>query len=405
MREQKKVFDLIMFGHHSWEMLVEQNFNSRNGQMLKYLNKSPEIGKIFYINPYFYSTNLLSFSKNLFCNCLGNLFSPLFLSKKQVEYPKITVVNCLNFASNRFFRKKFFSALKKKLETLGGISNQRILVWSYNPAEVEVFDLFPNARNIFDTVDNWEQMNLSVSLHPWYKKTKMENGYREICRRQEILIISNGVEMDQFYRKVHEGRENLLMVPNGVDTDFFSAKKITSHSKPPELRNCTQPLVGYVGVMQERFDLELFKFLVKANPDFTFVLVGKEFPFRDFNFDVCSKNVIKIGFKGYSEIPRYIDSFDVCIIPHKNDNMTRYMSPMKAYEYLAMGKRVVTTSLYGLEEIAEFCEIATDYSSFDVLLKEAVSLRKHFKKPLISNFSWKKRVEKILTYLNSEFRE
>ncbi len=44
-----------------------------------------------------------------------------------------------------------------------------------------------------------------------------------------------------------------------------------------------------------------------------------------------------IGVILHSEVPRCISAMDVCVIPESNE----YRSPIKMFEYMAMGKTVV----------------------------------------------------------------
>ena len=44
-------------------------------------------------------------------------------------------------------------------------------------------------------------------------------------------------------------------------------------------------------------------------------------------------------------------AFDVCLIPYVLNDYTKKLSPIKLYEYLALGKPVVATNTGGLPEI------------------------------------------------------
>jgi len=49
-------------------------------------------------------------------------------------------------------------------------------------------------------------------------------------------------------------------------------------------------------------------------------------------------------------------AIDVCIIPYVVSELTRYLSPLKLYEYLAAGKAVVSTPQ---PEVLEFTDVVT----------------------------------------------
>jgi len=396
MRNKEQKYTLIMFGQLAWSKLVKSDFRTRNGQMLKYLNKDARIDRIIYINPYFYSVKVLSLLKNIVINLSMSLFSPVIGLKKIKNYPKITVLNPFNLKRFLILKKYFFRILMKFLDKEIICQEENILLWGYNPAEYEIFDLFPIAKKVFDTVDNWVEMDLD---NPWYDKSKMVKGYQEICLREDIIIISNGRAMTEYYSKIRGNKTSILEIPNGINTEVFSPQKYEKADIPKELINCKRPIIGYVGVVQERFDLELFQCLLKDNPDYTFVIVGPIISFRNFKFNINAPNLFYLGPKRYSEIPRYIYSFDVCIIPHKVDNMTTYMNPMKIYEYLAMGKPVVTNPLSGIDDVAQYCNIAEDYNSFNDMIKKSPRIDKRYISNIIlKNYSWKKKVSSILNH-------
>lgn len=56
-------------------------------------------------------------------------------------------------------------------------------------------------------------------------------------------------------------------------------------------------------------------------------------------------------------MPRFLNGADVCLIPYVITGMTRYINPLKAYEYLAAGKPVVSVDLPELEPVHEWINI------------------------------------------------
>ena len=56
--------------------------------------------------------------------------------------------------------------------------------------------------------------------------------------------------------------------------------------------------------------------------------------------------------------------FDIAIIPHKVDEFTNSMNPLKLYEYLAAGKPVVTTGVAGTNSISTYVRCADSYETF-----------------------------------------
>lgn len=64
--------------------------------------------------------------------------------------------------------------------------------------------------------------------------------------------------------------------------------------------------------------------------------------------------LLLLGQKPYDELPQLLAASDVCLLPFQDNASTRYVVPMKLYDYLAAGKPVVANHLPGLA--AEFSQ-------------------------------------------------
>jgi UDP-galactopyranose mutase len=87
-------------------------------------------------------------------------------------------------------------------------------------------------------------------------------------------------------------------------------------------------------------------------------------------------NIHYLGSKQYAELPRYLAGWDAAILPFAMNDSTRFISPTKTPEYLAAGKRVVSTPIkdvvsdYGMPGLVE---IAGTASEFACALDRAIS--------------------------------
>lgn len=61
--------------------------------------------------------------------------------------------------------------------------------------------------------------------------------------------------------------------------------------------------------------------------------------------------VLLVGRKPYNEIPKYTAASDICILPaYKDEIIMQDIVPIKLYEYMAMGKPVIATTLPGIKK-------------------------------------------------------
>ena len=122
-------------------------------------------------------------------------------------------------------------------------------------------------------------------------------------------------------------------------------------------------VIGYYGAIADWFDTELLEYLATKLPDCQFVLIGHTFG-SDIRKLSQFSNVEFLGERPYSELPKYLHLFDVCIIPFKLSPLIKATHPVKIYEYFSSGKPVVSTYLPELIPMADLCYLATDHEDF-----------------------------------------
>ena len=58
------------------------------------------------------------------------------------------------------------------------------------------------------------------------------------------------------------------------------------------------------------------------------------------------KNDRLLGVKPYGALPNYLKTFDVCLIPFDASiDLIKATNPVKFYEYLSAGKKIVATEI------------------------------------------------------------
>jgi UDP-galactopyranose mutase len=112
--------------------------------------------------------------------------------------------------------------------------------------------------------------------------------------------------------------------------------------------------------------LTLLDEISQARPTWQFVLIGPIV-----NIDPATlprhDNIHYLGMKPYEDLPRYLASWDVAILPLARNEATRFMSPTKIWEYLAAGKPVVCTGLhdivhpYGRQGLVHIADTAAEF--------------------------------------------
>ncbi len=170
-----------------------------------------------------------------------------------------------------------------------------------------------------------------------YRNTPHLEHYYQFWRDHADVLISNSPETTRWLR---QNRPDAKCIPNGADFTFF--RRDVSYETPLDMRSVKRPIVGFAGKMQEMSDVELIQQLIETMPEVSFVFIGQLLNPRWVKSLWRYPNVHYLGDKPYAQLPQYLAAFDVCIIPYSQKRQ-HGVDPIKFYEYLAMGKPVVTT--------------------------------------------------------------
>jgi glycosyltransferase involved in cell wall biosynthesis len=162
-------------------------------------------------------------------------------------------------------------------------------------------------------------------------------------------------------------------VPNGVAYKAFASPV----REPQDLACVPHPRIGYAGFLKEQLDWPLLLHLSAQHPEWHFVFLGPASPSLDLGakLDELRKrgNVYFLEAKPTRLVPGYIQHFDVCIMPYRQDDYTKYIYPLKLHEYLACGRPTVGTRIRSLEEFNEVVALAHSPDEWSAALASALS--------------------------------
>lgn len=143
-------------------------------------------------------------------------------------------------------------------------------------------------------------------------------------------------------------------LPDGVDFKCFSRATQDSLPIPDEVRHIPKPVIGYIGNISGKVDLDLVYFLARHKLDWSFLFIGpKQLNEKDNHlFDqLCSlTNFCYIGFKPPELLPNYMRILDVGIMPYRLKSHMPWGFPLKMYEYMAAGLPSVSADLEAVKQ-------------------------------------------------------
>lgn len=184
-----------------------------------------------------------------------------------------------------------------------------------------------------------------------------------VVREVDAVIVSQPLLRDQIEafepRAVHE-------IGNGVDYPLFDAAR-QHPSRPPEICTLSPPRIGYAGALAEWIDFDLLARVADRYRDASLVLIGPQIGVNvdPGAFAHARSNVHWLRSKPHAQLPHYVAELDVCLIPFRPTPLTRGVNPNKLYEYLALGKPVVSSNFSPwLRQYEPYVRIAVDSEEF-----------------------------------------
>jgi glycosyltransferase involved in cell wall biosynthesis len=166
---------------------------------------------------------------------------------------------------------------------------------------------------------------------------------------------------------------NTFFVPNGVAYQAFA----TPEPEPSDLAPVPHPRIGYAGFLKEQLDWPLLRKLAVQHSDWSFVFVGPLNPRPIFKAELkeleSRKNVYFLGVKPSRLVPAYVQHFDVCTMPYRRDDYTKYIYPLKLHEYLASGLPTVGTRIRSLDEFSDVVDLPCTDDAWSKALEEAIT--------------------------------
>lgn len=228
------------------------------------------------------------------------------------------------------------------------------ILWVFPPDPYidRIRRVVPHRLVVTHVIDNFTHFDTSHPLHHF----AMEQ-YPRIGRWSDIIFTNSESNRAEF----STAGVPCYRFAQGVDQAFLAPA-----SELPHRATGARPRLGYLGWIMERTDLALLAGIAARRPDWDLVLVGPEYPGGYVNASglLGLDNVRWLGELANREVPAFLQSLDVCLIPHRETAYARSMQPLKLYQYLASGRPVVSTPVGGLEDVIDHVQVAHDAAGF-----------------------------------------
>jgi glycosyltransferase involved in cell wall biosynthesis len=245
------------------------------------------------------------------------------------------------------------SSYTEHLLSLLGWSPRRA-VWIYTPLALDIARALEPDFLVYDVMDDLA----SFKDAPAALQAKQDEALTEAD-----LVFAGGRSL---HRGIVDRRPDAHLFPSGVETEHFLSARA---ERTPRSR----PVAGFVGVIDERIDLDLLAGVAAALPDWDVEVVGPVAKIDPSSLPQAP-NLRYPGPCQYQKLPEAMAGFDVALMPFAHNEATRAISPTKTLEYLAAGLPVVSTSIPDV--VADYRDVvllADDAEGFAQACRQAVA--------------------------------
>jgi glycosyltransferase involved in cell wall biosynthesis len=229
------------------------------------------------------------------------------------------------------------------------------VLWYYTPMALNFTRHLKPSVTVFDCMDELSAFKGAPQ--------ELKDLERELFGRAD-LVFTGGHSLFEVKKTEHP---SVHAFPSSIDREhFLRARTLDANAGPADQRDIPHPRLGFFGVVDERFDIELLKSVSAARPDWHFVIVGPVVKIDPANLPQAP-NIHYLGTKAYSELPQYVGGWDVALLLFARNESTKFISPTKTPEYLAAGRPVISTSIadvvrpYGENGLVEIADTPEDF--------------------------------------------
>ncbi len=303
----------------------------------------------------------------------------------------------LTIALNKFILKNQLKLVLNKLK----IKNP--IIWSSLPTAVDYLELLGDFPCVYYCGDDFSGL-AGVDHKVVTRKEK------DLVTKSTYIFTANEILNKKF------PTSKTITIPHGVNYQLFSQQTKTLPNDQPN----EKPIAGFYGSISSWLDQKLIVQTAKRLPGWNFVFIG------NVECDVSEMrdclNIFFLGKKEHKQLPKYIQNWNVAILPFKDNKQIKMCNPLKLREYLASGTPIVSTNFNALDDYRTHIQVTSQHKPFHQAIALAnanivdvanfnniealddllplIFCKENRMKSVIHE-SWESRAEKVQYYLSS----
>lgn len=277
----------------------------------------------------------------------------------------------------RMLAKQFWKAVNAAF-CLSNFEEIRLIIYNAFWAEI----LYQSIPNLTIGYYLFDEVRTNQNNQPHEKRYKED---LKCCELSDCIFAMSSKLMES--RKEFE--DKITVIGNGASYHPCNRSYHFSNS------------CAFVGNFRDWIDFDMLNRIIELNQSISFFFVGPveekvKGKMKDFLFSY--KNVFYCGIKPKSMISSIYSSFDVVIIPYKQNAFIQATRPIKIVESVFAGTPVVTVPVAGYEEhsFIKFAKTAEEFSKeIRTYIDNPIDLNSDEYKDFVSQNTWECKANQI----------
>lgn len=292
---------------------------------------------------------------------------PILLNPKVIPFHGLSLVRKIN-------KKWLVEAIQQACDEH---EFDNIILWTSLPTATDVVGVLNEKASIYYCGDDFNALD-------GVDHATVDPMERELTQKVDLILVVSEKLAQKF-----PGPKTVIL-PHGVDYGLFS----TPADHPGDFTN-KGPVAGFYGSLSEWLDIEMLTQAATAMPGWTFVFVGaiktetgalRELP-----------NVQFLGPRPHSQLPAYVQNWDVAMLPFQHSRQIEACNPLKLREYLASGTAIASTDFPAVRAYDGQVCIQNYREPFSRVILRAYETRldKAERQALAASESWQQRAAQL----------
>jgi glycosyltransferase involved in cell wall biosynthesis len=234
------------------------------------------------------------------------------------------------------------------------------LLWLYPPHSAPLIGRFSERLVVYHCIERF------IGGQRGRKRNLMQAQEADLLRYADrVFVHTEGLR--RLYQPI--SHHPIILVPSAADVAHFQS----TNAVHPDISALPHPRLGVSGTLDARLDVSLINTIASNHPEWQLILIGQVRPGRiDLAPLKILPNVHILGPRRFADLPALLNGMDALLIPYLHNELTEYISPIKLYEYLAVGKSIISVDLPGVRPLQDWVSLAKDQPGFIRAIQRAL---------------------------------